>query len=479
MIAASTAVAARGGHVLVIGAGPAGLAATAALVRRGVAVTLVDRYDRGGGQIARQPGDGSRPTGSWAGLLTTLEHPRARLLAGTATVALQRVAADAPSDRDPAASTPEQAVQAILQTAGRLHTVVADAVVLATGAREAVTPFAGWTLPGVVTAGAVQAVLKREGAIPWRRVGLAGSGPLLLAVAQAMRQAQHPPVFTLERQPLHRLALRGAGTAAAFPAKAALFGRLAAAAPPRFGWRVVEAVAGGGPHDEVVRAAVICRRDRRGRDVGHRTVALDALAVSARLVPDVALALQLGCTSRASADGVATAVVVDADQRTSVPKVYAAGEITGVGGAEKSVAEGRLAGLAAAADLARTAVPAVGTLRQEVARWRRFGSRLERLYPFDHGWEGREADTTMVCRCEEVALGTVRRAMADGAHTARAVKGLTRTGMGRCQGAVCSPVVRSALVAAGHGDTGDLESRPLAEPVTLAQLARLAAAPTR
>lgn len=473
------------GGVLVLGAGPAGLAAAATLARRGLTVTLVDRYDRSGGQIARQPRSATAPTGPWAGLLGAVDHPAVDLLASTSVVALQRRS--------------EGGVRAILSVAGHLVTRDAAAVVLATGSREVVAPFPGWTLPGVVTAGAVQALVKREGRAPWRRIGLAGSGPLLLAVAEALRQAGQPPAFTLEAQPLRHLARAGAVTGIAFPAKSAQLAGLLARERPRFGWVVLEAVGasrgdgpapgahrgggpavgahpGGGPAVGAHRgdgpalvAAVIARRDGRG---APRTVALDALAVSSRLVPDVVLGLQLGCATTASADGVATAVVVDADQRTSVPGVYAAGEMTGVGGAEKSVAEGRLAGESVAATLAGTAGAGAG-LRAEVARWRRFASDLEVLYPFDHAWADQVAEEVVVCRCEEVTAGTVRRAVADGAHTARAVKGLTRAGMGWCQGGVCSPLVRSALRAAGHDAAGDLESRPLATPVTLAELARL------
>ncbi|CAN5193187.1 NAD(P)/FAD-dependent oxidoreductase [soil metagenome] len=441
-------------RALVIGAGPAGLAATATLARHGTDVVLVDRHDRAGGQIARQH-RGHPTAGPWAGLIGAADHPRTTMLAGTSIVALR------PSDGG---------FQAVVQTAGRLSTVHAGAILLATGAREVVTPFPGWTLPGVVTAGAVQALLKREGSLPWQRIGLAGSGPLLLAVAQAMRAAGHPPAFTLERQSLHRLARHGAVTATAHPGKAALFARLAGGARVRFGWQVTEAVG-----TDAVTAVVIARTRRDGTAGDHRTIAVDALGASSNLVPDVALALQLGCRTVPGADGTSSRVVVDRDQQTSVPGVFAAGELTGVGGADKSVAEGRLAGASAAALLHGRPPGRIDTLRTEVRRWRSFADALERLHPLDHDWSARVPDDTVVCRCEEVSLRQVRRAIDDGAHTARSVKGLTRTGMGMCQGATCSPLVRSVLQAAGHTDSGDLESRSPAVPVTLAELSRLAA----
>ncbi|WP_370326719.1 FAD-dependent oxidoreductase [Euzebya sp.] len=442
--------------VLVIGAGPGGLTAAADLADGGLEIVLVDRYARAGGQIGRQPAGTAARTGGLADAIGRAEtHPRIAVQPATAVVALRRLDHRA-------------GFEALLETAGTLHLCRTRAVVLAPGAREVVMPFPGWTLPGVVTAGAVQALVKAEGRLPWTRVGLAGSGPLLLAVAAALRQAGHPPAFTLEARALRDLVGTGLPTALRHPAKGLQFAALAGPHPPRFGWRVLEAVG-----SDRLRAAVIAPVDPDGRVGRRRTVGLDALGISHRLVPDVGLALQLGCDTRSSADRIATAVVVDEVQATSVPLVHAVGEITGVGGDEKARAEGRLAAAALLTQLAGHRSPPAA-LRRAATRWRRFADDLERLHPVDDDWAATTPDAVLACRCEEVPLGEVRRAIADGATTARAVKGLTRCGMGPCQGAVCSPIVRSALAAAGHADTGDLESRPLAAPVAADQLARLA-----
>lgn len=443
--------------VVVLGAGPGGLAAAATVRGNGLSVGIVDRYRAAGGQIGRQRAGVAAPSGPWAELIGDGTRGVQHLTAAQ-VVAVQQVAGSA-----------TRRFQVMVAVDDELQLVLADHVVLATGAREVVRPFPGWTLPGVVTAGAAQAMVKQEGRSPWDRIVLAGTGPLLLAVASALRSAGATPLLTLESQPLRRLAVGGLPVGLGHPGKLADLARLTGGRPPRFGWRVVEAVeaasvasADSGAIGQVVMRAPSGRTARMDAD---------ALAVSDGLLPDVTLAVQLGCDLVTRPGTAGPAVVVDDDQSTSVPGVWAAGELTGVGGADKAVAEGRLAG---AAILASTIGPAVPSgLRRTVRRWDGFRDALARLYPWDDDWAVGLPDEVQVCRCEEVPAGRVRRAIADGATTARAVKGLTRCGMGRCQGGVCGPLVSSMVRAAGHPSPGDLESRPVAQPVLVDQLARL------
>ncbi|HEV2784166.1 MAG TPA: FAD-dependent oxidoreductase [Actinophytocola sp.] len=206
-------------------------------------------------------------------------------------------------------------------------------------------------------------------------------------------------------------------------------------------------------------------RGRKG-SAGVRRVACDALAVGYGFVPAIELATLLGCATRMDGDGNLV-VAVDEAQRTSVPGVWAAGEITGVGGADLAMVEGAIAGLGR--------VPP-GLARRR-ARLRRFAAALHAEYPVPGGWAEHLREDTTVCRCEEVPFRTVREAVAElGAVDARTVKLLSRTGMGWCQGRMCGfavacltarlrdrPVTEADLAAFAH--------RPFAAPITLGELA--------
>jgi D-hydroxyproline dehydrogenase subunit alpha len=431
--------------VVVIGAGPAGLAAARRVSADGGSALVVDRASRPGGQIGRQP-----ETGEWGGRLAALlaavgTDDRVTTMTETSVVAVLQV---------------DGGFQLVLEQAGEVSVPTAGAVVLATGAREVVTPFPGWLLPGVVTVGAVQSLLKRDGALPWRRIGLAGSGPLPLAVAREMRANGVTPVFHVESRTLRGLVPGTVGLLARHPAKAVELARLGRGLPRRFGWRVLEAV-GEGKVERVELAA------------GQRRLELEveALAVGSALVPDLTLARQLGCLTHPA--GRPSGVVADAGGATSVPGVFAAGEVTGVGGADKGLAEGDAAGASAQSYIRREGRRPSRAEARRVRRWRRFAHRLDELFPLGTEWVGSTADETVVCRCEEVTLATIRRAIEEGAYGARAVKGVTRAGMGYCQGRTCGPLLTSILATMGAATGDDLESRPLAAPVTLGALGRL------
>ncbi|MEU6598109.1 FAD-dependent oxidoreductase [Streptomyces flaveolus] len=456
-------------RLAVVGAGPAGLAAALAAAARGVRVTLVDAADQAGGQFYRQPAaalGARRPQAlhhqwrTWERLRDGLDRHRA---AGRITHLTDHHVWCV--ERDSASGG--FAVHALLGPAQEDGvTVHADGVLLATGGYEHVLPFPGWTLPGVVTAGGAQAMLKGGLVLPGRTVVVAGTGPLLLPVAAGLAAAGARVAALVE----------SAGPAALLhraPALAAQPGKLAegagyAARLLRHGVRALArhtvVAAHGTDRLEAVTVATL-GRDGRLRPGSTRRIPCDTLAVGHGMLPHTDLAETLGCALSG------TAVRVDAEQRTDVPGVWAAGEATGVGGAALALAEGHIAGRSAAARLHGTAPDPRGwaAAARSRTRLREFATALDAVYAPPPGWADRVPDETVVCRCEEVTAGEVRGAVGSlGAGDLRTVKLLTRAGMGWCQGRMCAPAV-AGLTGCPPGPG----RRPFARPVPLGVLAAL------
>lgn len=427
-------------ELVVIGAGPAGLAAALAAASRGVAVTVVDRASHVGGQIYRARAVPPMSSPLPERLAKALVDPRIEILLET-EVWRARMDAGAP----------------VFDLAdGRQLT--GDACVLATGAVERCLPFPGWDLPGVVTAGGAQALLKGQGVLAGDRVLVAGSGPLLLPVAAGLADAGARVVGLLEanriRPPLglirHRAKLREAvGYAQALVRRGIRLRPSHAVVECRGGDRVEE--------------AVVARADAEWRPLPgtERTLAVDAVCVGFGFVPSVELARSLGCPSTAH----------DASQATNVPGVFVGGETCGIGGAAMAELEGSLAGLAAARHVGALTdgefAALAGNLRPRLAKERRFARLLDATYPLRPGWSQWLRADTVVCRCEETTWGEIDAARATGAQTVRTVKGLSRAGMGYCQGRICGPVLQQLL----GPDSGDLHSRHIGVAVPLSLLA--------
>jgi NADPH-dependent 2,4-dienoyl-CoA reductase/sulfur reductase-like enzyme len=358
-------------------------------------------------------------------------------------------------------------------------------VLFATGAHERQLPFPGWTLPGVVAAGGAQAMLKSGLVLPGRRVVVAGSGPLLLAVAASLVKAGARVPLVAEASGY--LGYAGSGTGprvlAANPGKlvegarhAAVLARHRVALHARTA--VVAAHGGDSCAGDRVAAVTLARLDRTWRPVPgtERRVACDAVAVGHGLVPQLELPLELGCRTVPSSDGAAV-LEVDAAQRTSVPGIWAAGETTGVGGVQLALVEGELAGRAVAGERSAPAA-----LLRRRARLREFAALMATCHAPGPGWPAWLDDGTEVCRCEEVTAGQIRASVAElGAGDQRTVKLLTRAGMGWCQGRMCGPAVsRLCASFARGGDTPEppyadgVLTRPLAVPVPLGVLAEAA-----
>jgi thioredoxin reductase len=509
--------------IVVIGAGPAGLAAAVAAADTGAGVVLIDGEPVAGGQFWRHPApapgaddlmkrtdtsSGSRPQQSGAvreaevaGLHHDLRHYRGlrRRLSGHVTAglvthlarhevwALERVDTTPADDVDAGVPGPRFIVHAVTGAPGarRETSVHARSLVLATGAYDLQLPFPGWDLPGVMTAGGVQSLLKGHAVLAGSRVVVAGTGPFLLSVASGLLRsgATVPGVFELGRPTRWLREVRAAGAAAGKLAEGLGYARDLARHRVRYrtGWTVLSAQ-GDGQLESVTVAPV----DPSGNPVtaGARRIDTDVLAVGWGFVPQLELPAALGCGTCPDPNGLPI-VVVDSDQRSTVPGVYAAGEICGVGGAALAVVEGEIAGGAAAAELTdrtgadrlaeRAIAPRHVHMLRRRAALRSFADALARVYPVPASWADRLPDDTLVCRCEEVTAGAIRDAAThDGASDARSVKLLARPGMGWCQGRVCGYATEClAARFSGSAPRHRPAERPVAAPVPLGLVAGL------
>jgi len=415
--------------VLIVGAGPAGLAAAQTAASHGARVGLIDAQAQPGGQVWRHDVRRSAPHAAQAALAN---------LRGVNLLTRHTVVAAEPSML--CMETPDGAA--------RLHY---DSLILATGARELLLPFPGWTLPGVSGAGGLQALAKQGWPVAGKRVVIAGSGPLLLAAAATLRahgaellgiyeQAPAASVHAFARQLVH------------WPAKLiqalGLRARLANV-PYRFGSYIRQAHGDG----------TLQRVDVEGQRGSH-SIDCDLLAVGYGLVPNVELAQLLGCAL--AHQGAHPSVRVDPLLRTSVPGVFAAGEAGGIGGLAAARIEGAMAG-----HMAVRHIEAAAALLPKRDRERSFGALIAKHFTLDPRLRTLADAQTTICRCEDVALAEL-----DGFSDARAAKLATRCGMGACQGRICGTALAELGRFPRHG------GRPPLFPARLATLAGLATVPS-
>lgn len=444
-------------RVLILGAGPAGLAAARAAASAGATVTVLEADDQPGGQYWRRPYGTDLPARAGGSL-----PPGVRMLTQATVWAIERgddgLVVHVVIGEADGADRPRRELRA-------------DALVLATGAHDTILPFPGWELPGVVTAGGAQTLAKADHARIGDRVVVAGTGPFLLPVAAALAECGSQVLGVFEASGPRRLAVGWLGRPwelAGSQGKAAELGRYAAAfvrhrIPYRTGWAVVAAHGG-----ERVEAVTVARVDSSWAPVPgtERRIAADAVCVGHGFTPRTELAVAAGCALDA-----AGFVRVGADQQTSTAGVYAAGELTGVGGMGAAVPAGTIAGhCAAGGDLADPQLARSRRARRAAAH---FAGRLAAAHPVGTRWTSWLTDDTVVCRCEEVTAGRIRTVQQQtGSVGLRPLRLTTRAGLGPCQGRICQPAVTALLAEQVHGlSAATPPRRPVAVPIRLGELA--------
>jgi NADPH-dependent 2,4-dienoyl-CoA reductase/sulfur reductase-like enzyme len=474
----------------VVGAGPAGLAAAAQAAELGLSVTLIDAFHLPGGQYYKQTAselvETAAPDNHAAELLATVKGQSVRLLTETSAwgifpsppapakalttcppregrllpLLLGEEGADQRSGGEGGVSEEHSYLLCLYGLPGTPRRLLAQTVILAPGAYDRPVPFPGWTLPGVMTAGAALTLVKHQHVLPGRRFLLSGSGPLQWVLARHLLDAGAEVAAVLDANPFPWRGWRHA---------AAVWGQWArlqegwdslrtmqkAGVGVRWGqwvWRaegdgqVERAVIGpvGGPPAETLAADTIC--------LGHG------------FTPAVQLSRLAGCEHRYYPMQRATAPIRNEWLQTTLPALFVVGDGAGIGGKDVARLEGQLAALGAARALGEEVdAGQVAALRRDLDRQRRFAAVLDALFPLHAHLADLLTDDTVLCRCEEITVGAIRRAIDEGATTVSAVRMVTRAGMGRCQGRMCGPSV-AELLARELGQPVEAVGQPTPRP---------------
>lgn len=459
-------------ELIVLGAGPAGIEASLAAASAGARVTLIEQQPQAGGQYYHQiPGQASGTTSTEAkSLFERLQNKNIRLISGTTVWGIF-----------PSEDNSGWQVEAHGANPQRLKT---KSLILATGAYDYPLPFKGWTLPGVMTAGAAQILLKTQGILPGSRILVAGSGPLQFAAASSLAnaakdgkarvagvlQAPFPlykaihgiPIFLGQAKRIRE----GMGYA---------FALARARIPVRWGWGIVEARG-----NEQVEEAVIARLDADWKPIpgSERILPVDAVIMGYGLLPNNHAGRMIGC--RHVFDSSSGAWIPERDQtcQTSMPGVYIVGDAAEICGAESARLEGRLAGTMAAHRLgylnAEDAERLTASLRPSLERQRCFGRFVREIFsPKVNSYLPQtNGEQIIACRCEDVTIAEVHQAVSNGAGSPAEVKMMTRCGMGNCQGRMCETTIIRTLFSVENPpiEKDALSIRPPLMPIYVSAL---------
>lgn len=448
--------------VAIIGAGPAGMAAAVRLKALGASVAVIDEQPSPGGQI-------------WRGVERNAHSPVFAALGADYEKGQALTAEFRASGVTYLPATQVWQIEdgwgLFLTSDGKARRLAARAILLANGAQERPTPFSGWTLPGVMTVGAAQILLKSGGMLPDGKVWIAGAGPLPLLyatqllglggrIAGYLDTAQSPSLSALTLLPqawrdlpgllkglgwLRGLRRSGLLTSGVSDLKAEGNGRLQSLI-----WKTPK---------------------------GEQRAEADVLLVHEGVVPRIHETLALGCAHAWNDTQRYFAPRLDAWGETSRPGLFVAGDASGIGGWKAAVASGKIAALGIAQRLGL--VPDANALRRKAGldgeRRKALALRpfLDALY---RPPKVQLADDVIVCRCEEVTAGAIRKAARASPPDPNAVKAATRCGMGPCQGRQCGYSVQG-LLAEVHGvpvrEVAFYNIRPPLKPVTLGEIAAL------
>ncbi|MFW7343007.1 NAD(P)/FAD-dependent oxidoreductase [Pollutimonas sp. H1-120] len=453
--------------LIIVGAGPAGMHAAIEARRQNLSVLVADDQPTPGGQIWRAV---ERTAASATGDILGEDYQ-----AGAAVVRAFRACG---ADYRP--STQVWQIESgwhVYMTHGQQATVVqADNILLATGAQERPAPFSGWTLPGVMTVGAAQILLKTSKQVPEQPVWIAGSGPLVLVYIKQLLQAGGRVAGWLDTAP-PRNWRRGLPH---------FLGALGNWRELRKGYRWMQALRRAGV--PIHRGVTDIRAEGEGRlsQLAFKTeggaeqrVPAALLLVHEGIVPSIHMTRALECKLAWLPAQRCFSPETDEWGQSSQPGVFIAGDGAGIAGARAACLRGQLAGLGVARHMGKMddaqASKLASPIRDQLARELALRPLLDAMYP-PRANTASPSDDTIVCRCEELTAGDIRACAKLGQPGPNQIKSFTRAGMGPCQGRQCGYTIANILSEAQQrpvSDVGFYRIRPPLKPLTLGELASL------
>ncbi|WP_321446972.1 NAD(P)/FAD-dependent oxidoreductase [uncultured Cohaesibacter sp.] len=451
-------------ELAIIGAGPAGMAAASEAANCGIASVLIDEQQSVGGQIYRDVERVAPLRGALLGqdfldglpLAERAHDPLITHLAGAVVWQVEK-------DGTITCSVKNQARQ-----------IKAQRILIATGAIERPMPLPGWTLPGVMTVGAGQILLKQSGLIPNKAV-LIGSGPLLYVLASQMLKAKTPPLAIIETQTMGDLT----------KAMAHIGGALRGWRYLLKGTKLLAALKQGGVKRYTGAHNIRLQGEGAVASVSFQcgarshSIACDTALLHHGVVPNAQISRALQLNHHWDEQQACFSPSLDEWGKSSAETIFIAGDGAGIGGAKAAALCGRIAALKMAAELGKLdeanlqqrAAPLKSALSKETAA-RPF---LDQAYPPFAGAQSPQ-DETVVCRCEEVTAGEIRKTIALGCQGPNQLKTFLRAGMGPCQGRGCGLTI-STLFAEQTGKSMQeidyFNIRSPLKPITLGELASL------
>ena len=456
--------------VVVVGAGPAGMTAASCLAQSGVRVLVLDEHTAPGGQVYRSVEKVTDKRSADLNVLGSHYRNGSKLVERLHSSGAQYWPGTSVWEIS-AAGESTLAVGVVRD--GRVQLIQAGHIILATGAMERPTPFPGWTLPGVMTVGAAQTLLKSSGLVPDGRIAVAGSGPLLYLYVSQLIKAGRKPQVILDTQPRTSLQAKLSVLAALTVDPASMFRGLGWMREVRREVQVrkrVHRLRAGGVEKLSSISYVSC--DRQFTDD------VDLLLVHDGVIPNTWLAMSAGCRHHWDVQQRCWVPDITGAGQTSRQSVSVVGDAAGIMGADASVLHGEAVASEVIACLEGKQQNSLGNAAHPLlVRQQRLLRRcLDQFYPPAKEFELPPDDETIVCRCEEVTAGQIRQVATLGCVGPNQGKAFTRCGMGPCMGRKCGVTV-SRLIAEHHGlgmdEVGHYRIRPPVKPITVAQLAEL------